>query len=372
MYLDMLEGHKNPDDDKSKIQNMRFGEAAGFNRMNESLRIRDNEVAIRYTYQQFKGEKVLSTTIGDLSIPYDETRTKPKYASPDLTTCTRLEIQYEPSPIEYFYPYEIEQRLLNKEEADYLRSQNNIVIESDKGISAFANELKQTKKIVGGIVSEKSKANVFDYHDNRRIVSFIVYDDIEIETEKKQRIKYFNELQSLRTLTHQIQPFELRIHCAANMKILWYRLRFYDQTEKSRIKSIDMDTVFGEAQTNIVFEYEYTKIDSIYQSPNSWCDNMELNYGWPTSESYFSQMKAHVCPGVSEGRSSYAMNPNCKYDSPADMVLLFETKASWNQHGGLELFTFDNHDPKGGCVLLNDGTVKFIRTPEELQQLRWK
>jgi hypothetical protein len=28
-----------------------------------------------------------------------------------------------------------------------------------------------------------------------------------------------------------------------------------------------------------------------------------------------------------------------------------------------------NHDPKGGCVLLNDGTVKFIRTKEELQQL---
>jgi hypothetical protein len=54
------------------------------------------------------------------------------------------------------------------------------------------------------------------------------------------------------------------------------------------------------------------------------------------------------------------------------MVLLFETKAGWNQHGGPELFTFDNHDPKGGCVLLNDGTVKFIRTKEELHQLRWK
>ena len=36
------------------------------------------------------------------------------------------------------------------------------------------------------------------------------------------------------------------------------------------------------------------------------------------------------------------------------------------------MFTFDNHDPKGGCVLLNDGKVKFIRTDEELKQLRWK
>jgi hypothetical protein len=41
-----------------------------------------------------------------------------------------------------------------------------------------------------------------------------------------------------------------------------------------------------------------------------------------------------------------------------------------SEHGGPELFTFDNH--KGGPVLLNDGTVKFIRTEEELQQLRWK
>jgi hypothetical protein len=58
------------------------------------------------------------------------------------------------------------------------------------------------------------------------------------------------------------------------------------------------------------------------------------------------------------------MNPNCGPDSPGDVVLLFETKAGWNLHGGPELFTFDNHDPKGGCVLLNDGSVKFIRTEE--------
>jgi len=40
--------------------------------------------------------------------------------------------------------------------------------------------------------------------------------------------------------------------------------------------------------------------------------------------------------------------------------------------GAQELFTFDNHAPRGGCVLLNDGTVKFIRTKEEFHQLRWK
>jgi hypothetical protein len=70
--------------------------------------------------------------------------------------------------------------------------------------------------------------------------------------------------------------------------------------------------------------------------------------------------------------SDYAMNWNWEPNSPPDTVLLFETKPGWNQHGGPELFTLDNHDPKGGCVLLNDGTVRFIRTKEELAQLRWK
>jgi len=39
---------------------------------------------------------------------------------------------------------------------------------------------------------------------------------------------------------------------------------------------------------------------------------------------------------------------------------------------GPTLFTFDNHDPGGGFVCLNDGTVKFIRTQAELRQLRWQ
>jgi competence protein ComEC len=56
----------------------------------------------------------------------------------------------------------------------------------------------------------------------------------------------------------------------------------------------------------------------------------------------------------------------------SDPVLLFETKAGWNQHAGPELFTIDNHDPKGGCVVLSNGTVKFIRSEQELRQLRWK
>ena len=83
-------------------------------------------------------------------------------------------------------------------------------------------------------------------------------------------------------------------------------------------------------------------------------------------------MASFTCPSAGEGRCHYGMNATCTPDSPPDTVLLFGTEAGWNQHGGPELFTFDNHDPKGGCVLLNDGTVKFIRTEEELHALRWK
>ena len=66
------------------------------------------------------------------------------------------------------------------------------------------------------------------------------------------------------------------------------------------------------------------------------------------------------------------MNADCEPNSPGDTVLLFETTTGWNQHGGPESFTFDNHDPRGGLVLLNDGTVKFIRSEPQLRQLRWE
>ena len=39
---------------------------------------------------------------------------------------------------------------------------------------------------------------------------------------------------------------------------------------------------------------------------------------------------------------------------------------------GPELFSFDNHDTEGGCALLNNETVKFIGTRQELDALRWK
>ena len=108
----------------------------------------------------------------------------------------------------------------------------------------------------------------------------------------------------------------------------------------------------------------------IYPSASQWCD--EVVFFWRGQHGSAAMPEAFNCPAAPGGPCHYAMNPNCRPDSAPDMVLLFETTAGWNQHGGPELFTFDNHDPRGGCVVRNDGTIKFIHSEEELKQLRWK
>jgi len=437
IFIYILKETEKTDLDKMILLNHWFGGVLGFNYKNEQLRHRDEEVLIPYTQQRLNNEKVLRTIIDDLSILYKESiRHTVKYNIPDLTTCTQVEIQCEPSMLEYFYPYQSQQSLLSREEIEYLRSEKSVVLEDSKRINEFANEIRQEKHGKGGIVYEKSKAHVICYRDGRPVTSFIVYDNSSIEIRQKQRIKYYSSLQSLKTFTSQIQPFELRMQCAANLKNLWHRLRFYDRAKKNRIygrikpeepkiqpfelrmqwatypknlwnpllsydsaeknrvqsyshikledpkvddMDLKMEELFEEArlffeEEKMRLKYLYSIIELIYPEPTKWCDALEWYYagGATKSKWYESKMKSHVCPSIREGRSTYAMNPKCKYDSTPDTVLLFETKAGWNQHGGPELFTFDNHDPKGGCVLLNDGTVKFIRTKEKLQQLRWK
>ncbi|UCF43830.1 MAG: hypothetical protein JSV99_02580 [Planctomycetota bacterium] len=69
--------------------------------------------------------------------------------------------------------------------------------------------------------------------------------------------------------------------------------------------------------------------------------------------------------------SHYAVNPNCGPNSAADVALLFETEGGWNQFGGAEILTFENHEGKGCNVLYNGGDVEFV-APEEMTKLKWK
>ncbi len=103
-----------------------------------------------------------------------------------------------------------------------------------------------------------------------------------------------------------------------------------------------------------------------YPAPEKWCDLL-VNEGGVDKRRF-------ICPGAGnaggEARCHYAINSQCEPNSPGDIVLLFETKGGWNQHGGLELLTFDNHKPGGANVLFNGGHVEFVK-PEEAGKLKW-
>jgi hypothetical protein len=343
-----------------------FGDALTFNYFREQLRNREQEIVIPYTYQQFKGEKVLRTTIDGLRIPcqnrlgLNNEKTQNYFwldFAENLRACTKLEIRYIPSALEYFFPFAINQNLLSHEEIEYLQSEQTFVIEDQNIIRSFAKEITNGSPFYG-IVNESKIAHL-DCYNNDHLTSFTMYGDLILEAEEKLHLLKQEDPLIIGMFPPEIQKLQYRVQCAINLRNLYYRLCLYNLIIAKQQNKLPVKDVV------------------IYPNSIDWCDALISIGYFPksvirvflTSERL---RKTQVCPSVSKGKSTYATNPNCEPNSPGDMVLLFETKAGWNQHGGPELFTFDNHDPKGGCVLFNDGTVKFIRTKEELQQLRWK
>ncbi len=328
-----------------------------FNKISEILRQRDEEVLLPYTYQWFKGEKVLRTIVENVRIPYEEKVDRSAHYLPELPTCTQIEVRYQPSALEYFFPYMGQQSLMNPAEKKYLQSVKNIVVYNPEHLKAFANDFKKGVNR-DSITCQRSEANVVCYSGDERLMSFTIYNDSSIVTEGRYRFLYPNGFQSLRMITPKMQPIDFRINCATNLRNLWHRMRLYYKVDKKR--RVDSSG----------------KSEILYPAPANWC--AAIVQACRTIDMLNEDIiRTFICPGTDDSKrhlakSYYAMNPNCKFDSAPDTLFLFETKAGWNQYGGPELFSFDNHDPKGGCVLLNDGTVKFIRTKEELQQLRWK
>jgi len=330
------------------------------NGANEGVPDRNEQFVIPWTDQTLNGEHVFRATVENLNVPYIEEMTNPEFRLEGLGLCRKVEITCRPSMLEYLFPYPIQQSLLNSDEKEYLLSQEKISYNDRTLINTLIREisrgennwLQQSSYI---LTKYSSIAHITCYKGDEERTSLNIYDGRVILTEGKHCYQYCNELTSIQNIishTKLVMPFRFRVECAANLRTLWHRLCLYDKAEKIRNGN--------SSNGNQV----------IYPEPGKWCDKMLQAFEIAGSKRYL--LKVHKCPSVCEGKCHYAMNPNCKYDSPSDVVLLFETKAGWNQHGGPELFTFDNHDPKGGCVLLNDGTVKFIRTTEELKQLRWK
>jgi hypothetical protein len=357
MVLHLLEGADEAikEGRNSNLDSLRkyLGSVSYFNAVNEDLNFesRDEHVVIPWSDQALEGERLLQLGLDGLHIPYSGEVQSSTIPESDL--CTKLEIQYQPSMLGYFFPYVGQMNLLSPTENHELTSVKSVVVDDSRSIGAFIQDVSKAT-LNGGIIRGKSAAHVVCYHDKDRLNSFTIYDNAVIATNETQRFLLCADgFPSLKVCTPQIHRFDLRVQCASNLKNLWYRLQLYQQVRETRLNGP-------------------TKTDArIYPPPAKWCVDMIRAYE-SAGMSNKALMKPHICPSAGLGENHYAMNPNCNPDSPAEMVLLFESKAGWNQHGGPELFTFDNHDPKGGCVLLNDGTVKFIRTPEELLQLRWK
>jgi len=103
-----------------------------------------------------------------------------------------------------------------------------------------------------------------------------------------------------------------------------------------------------------------------YPVPDKWCDLL--------MEHADATKKTFLCYGAiqngDEGPCHYAMNPHCGPNSAPEMVLLFESKGSWNKFGGAESLTFVNHKGYGCNILFNDGHVKFVDLAEVLK-LKW-
>jgi len=269
----------------------------------------------------------------------------PDRSPPDLSSCTRIEIRYPQSALNYFLPSTALQRsILSTKEKEYIQSVEFFTLNDQERIKAFAYDVSLgsyhgRQRIAYGYANP---VTVNCYRNKERMISFTTFGN-DIVTEDHRIFKYPRGLPNLEIIEPpEMLPFKLRFQCASNMQNIYTAGPLYKE-----------------------------KVNS-YPGPTEWCDAIMRDR---TNTSYVSEkrMRGHFkCPSAVEGKCHYAMNPNCESNSPPDTVLLFETKGGWNQHGGSELFTFDNHDPRGGCVLLNDGTVKFIRTKEELQQLQWK
>jgi len=256
---------------------------------------------------------------------------------PDLNDCSRIEIEFKPSVFSFFYTTD-GMMIWNEADLSYFESlevfvsEDAVLIRSLNDLMDYAIYASEENPIESPF---GATYHITCFKDNEAIASLAMRRDRVNYGSSVFFINGYTWANLLRDFTPQLYPYEVRLYCAKNIQVLYSH-----------------------------FEWRYF-YKFPYPDPNHWCDDVFEGYKYK----YLYERSPFRCPSVNE--SQYAMNPLCEPNSPDDTVLLFETTTGWNQHGGPELFTFDNHDPKGGCVVLNDGSVKFIRTEEELNCLRW-
>lgn len=289
-----------------------------------------------------------------LTVLHAASTDKRRQVGQDLLNCTRVEIEVDPSVFVWCFPSNEHTDLLSIDEMEHLkllkmiRSDNREAIDDVARMDLSDGEYRGLSQ---GEVGIRPSLHITGYREDKAVVSFTIFGDL-VRTHDGHEFRYrggFPYLRRLMTLTvtmRQVRPLETRVYCAKHLSEIYYVL-----------------SVVGNSGS---YPPPPEWSNRVLQHWSDWIQQQSL----PCTPSRLVTTTPLECPSARV--SHYAMNPSCKPESPGDMVLLFETKAGWNQHGGPDLFAFDNHDPQGGCVLLNDGTVKFIRTEGELRQLRWK
>jgi len=287
------------------------------------------------------------------SEPATQSATSAVPLPPDLRECERIRIRLAPSTVDFVCISPRKKALLNPEEIRYLEASSPLIVDDPEVIQTFAKDISSSTyegPFLGEIAARPKTFFTCYERGGRKIFFNMIPFTPRGSLLMADGHKFTNRGIQWSTLVPQIWPFYLRVSCSYNIEHLYAGLRYNPHDKESYRSAIER-----------------------YPPASEWYDAMVHSYqvqGYTVDVARLGRVIS--CPSASHGRYHYAMNPDCDPNSPPDTVLLFEARPGRNQHGGPELFTFENHDPKGGCVLLNDGTVKFIRTKEELQQLRWK
>lgn len=178
---------------------------------------------------------------------------------------------------------------------------------------------------------------------------------------------------------------------------------------RARRKSIQQVNLRSLNSAILIYSNDF---DGKFPTEKRWCDLL-LSHGYALPQQFLFKGS-----DVKIGESGYAFNKNLAgkklSEVPADVVVLFETnfgkdeggrlgllgdqdlykqmknrgngygegagkqyasekiyERRWNQVGGPEILTTENHNGKGCNVLFNDGRVEFIKT-KHLDKLKWE
>jgi prepilin-type processing-associated H-X9-DG protein len=119
----------------------------------------------------------------------------------------------------------------------------------------------------------------------------------------------------------------------------------------SNLKQLDLAaTIYGDKYGN-------------YPEPNKWIELLKP---------FYKNDKLLICPGEEKGNYSYAMNSAAKWNgkNPDKTVLFFECRPGWQEAGGPEIVTTQNHYKAGCNVAFCDGHVQFVK-PVDINDLKW-